>query len=407
LLKGDDMLAIFESTPTNFVGNFSSTLMRRADVLELLPALIQDGAGFVAVLDFALFVCLMRRGNLIALNTVLSIERLYPERLSKTPEMLKAAKTEWEWLAQMLVARSGEAAPASGWVRCIDLDKITDEPHAWQELCVTRVLGNRNTVVNGRVGAQSESYADFYREWLAVRRFSEVERRVMPARIDSWPFRPNIVPLVIDALGDSTSLAATLRSIKDQLYPAQAVVVLSDAHCEVEERVLQLPYQADWPSQFNAIVPQLEGAHWFYVLRAGDVLRDSALLILAERVAGRPGILCVYSDEGALVDGESFEPVFKPDFNLDLMRAYPYVGRTLAFDRERFMALGGFEPNHGELAPHDLLWRLVEEAGPQTIEHIAEIQVESVQSFAQWLSLPEVIEGNARLVGAHLYRHRS
>ncbi|WLG97268.1 glycosyltransferase [Pseudomonas sp. FP198] len=404
LLKGDDMLAIFESTPTNFIGNFSSALMRRADVLELLPALIQDGAGFVAVLDFALFVCLMRRGNLIALNTVLSVERLYPERLSKTPEMLKAAKTEWEWLAQMLVARSGEAAPASGWVRCIDLNKITDQPHAWQELCVTRVLGNRNTVVNGRVGAQSESYADFYREWLAVRRFSEVERRVMPARVDSWPFRPNIVPLIIDALGDAPSLAATLRSIKDQLYPAQAVVVLSDAHCEVDGRVLQLPYQADWPSQFNAIVPQLEGAHWFYVLRAGDVLRESALLILAERVAGKQGILCVYSDEGALVDGESFEPVFKPDFNLDLMRAYPYVGRTLAFERERFMALGGFEPDHGELAPHDLLWRLVEEAGPQTIEHIAEIQVESVLSFAQWLSLPEVIEGNARLVGAHLDR---
>ncbi|WLG24638.1 glycosyltransferase [Pseudomonas sp. FP1154] len=404
LLKGDDMLAIFESTLTNFVGNFSSTLMRRADVLELLPALLQDGAGFVALLDFALFVCLMRRGNLIALNTVLSVERLYPERLSKTPEMLKAAKAEGGWLAQMLVARSGEAAPASGWVRCIDLNKITDQPHAWQELCVTRVLGNRNTVVNGRVGAQSESYADFYREWLSVRQFSEVERRVMPARIDSWPFQPNIVPVIIDALGDATSLAATLRSIKGQLYRAQAVVVLSDAHCEVDERVLQLPYQADWPRQLNAIVPQLEGAHWFYLLRAGDVLRDSALLILAERVAGRQGILCVYSDEGALVDGESFEPVFKPDFNLDLMRAYPYVGRTLAFERERFMTAGGFEPTQGELAPHDLLWRLVEEAGPQTIEHIPEIQVESALSFAQWLSLPEVIEGNARLVGAHLDR---
>ncbi|WP_339480419.1 glycosyltransferase [Pseudomonas sp. RL_5y_Pfl2_73] len=404
LLKGDDMLAIFESTLTNFVGNFSSTLMRRADVLELLPALLQDGAGFVALLDFALFVCLMRRGNLIALNTVLSVERLYPERLSKTPEMLKAAKAEGGWLAQMLVARSGEAAPASGWVRCIDLNKITDQPHAWQELCVTRVLGNRNTVVNGRVGAQTESYADFYREWLSVRQFSEVERRVMPARIDSWPFQPNIVPVIIDALGDATSLAATLRSIKGQLYRAQAVVVLSDAHCEVDERVLQLPYQADWPRQLNAIVPQLEGAHWFYLLRAGDVLRDSALLILAERVAGRQGILCVYSDEGALVDGESFEPVFKPDFNLDLMRAYPYVGRTLAFERERFMTAGGFEPTQGELAPHDLLWRLVEEAGPQTIEHIPEIQVESALSFAQWLSLPEVIEGNARLVGTHLDR---
>lgn len=96
--------------------------------------------------------------------------------------------------------------------------------------------------------------------------------------------------------------------------------------------------------------------------------------------------------------------MFKPDFNLDLMRAYPYVGRTLAFERQRFMALGGFDSAHGELAPHDLLWRLVEEAGPQTIEHIAEIQVESGQTFAEWLSLPEVIECNAGMVGAHLDR---
>ncbi|WP_434629192.1 glycosyltransferase [Pseudomonas sp. Z1-29] len=404
LLKGDDMLAIFEKTPTNFIGNFSSTLMRRADVLELLPALVQEGAGFVATLDFALFVCLMRRGNLVAQGTVLSVERLYPGRLSKTPEMLKAAKVEWEWLAQMLAVRNGEAAPASGWVRYVDLSSVTDQPHAWQELCVTRVLGNRNTVVNGRVGAQSESYAEFYREWLSIRRFSEVEQRTMPARIDSWPSRPNIVLIVIDSVGDSVALMATLRGIDGQLYPAHAVVVLSDAHCEVNDRVLQLPYQADWARQLNAIVPQLEGAHWFYLLRAGDTLRDSALLILAERVAGIQGVLCVYSDEGALMDAESCEPVFKPDFNLDLMRAYPYVGRTLAFERERFMALGGFDPARGELAPHDLLWRLVEEAGPQIIEHIAEIQVESVLTFAQWLSWPEVIENNAAMVSAHLDR---
>ncbi|MDB6443605.1 glycosyltransferase [Pseudomonas sp. 21TX0197] len=404
LIKGDDMLAIFESTPTNFLGNFSSSLMRRADVLELLPALIQDGNGFVAILDFALYVCLLRRGNLVTLNTVLSMERLYPERLSKTAHILKAAKVEEEWLAQMLVARNGEAAPASGWVRCIDLNKITDQPHAWQELCVTRVLGNRNTVVNGRVGAQSESYAEFYREWLAIRQFSKVEQQGLPARIDSWPVRVNVVPIVIDGIGDEVALGTTLRSIAGQLYPAQAVVVLSDARCEVDERLLQLPFQSDWAQQLNAIVPQLEGSQWFYLLRAGDILRNSTLLIMAERIAGRPGVCCIYSDEGALVDGESFEPVFKPDFNLDLMRAYPYVGRTLAFDRERFMALGGFDPARGELAPQDLLWRLVEEAGPHTIEHIAEIQVESTLSFAQWLSWPEVVQDNAAMVGAHLER---
>jgi glycosyltransferase involved in cell wall biosynthesis len=404
LLKGDDMLAIFEGTPKNFLGNFSSSLMRRADVLELLPALIQDGSGFIAMLDFALFVCLMRRGNLVSLSTVLSTERLYTERLTRTPEMLKAAALEWSWLAQMLAVRSGESAPAKGWVRYIDLSKVTHQPHAWEELYVTHILGNRSTVVNGRVGGESESYADFYREWLAIRRFSAVEQRLMPQRIDSWTFRPQIVPIVIDSGADSVALKTTLQSIGAQLYAPQAVVVLSDAHCDADDRIVQLPFQSNLVQQLNAVVPQLEGAHWFYLLRAGDTLRESALLILAERIAGSAGPLCVYSDEGARVDGESIDPVFKPDFNLDLMRAYPYVGRALAFERQHFMALGGFDPAHGELAPHDLMWRLVEEVGPQTIEHIAEIQVESSLAFSDWLSLPEVIENNAGMIGAHLDR---
>lgn len=39
LLKGDDVLSIFEKFPVNVLGGFSSALFRRADVAELLPAL--------------------------------------------------------------------------------------------------------------------------------------------------------------------------------------------------------------------------------------------------------------------------------------------------------------------------------------------------------------------------------
>lgn len=404
VLKGEDMLAIFEGTPRNFLGNFSSALMRRADVLELLPALIQEGAGFVALLDFALFICLLRRGNLAALTTVLSCERLYQGRLSATPEMLKLARNEWGWLVQMLAARSGESAPASGWVRYVDLSGVIEQPRNWQELCVTRVLGNRSTVVDGRVGGESISYEDFYREWLSVRKFSAVEQRLMPQRIDSWPRRVQLVPVVLDFEGDGEALARTLDSLDAQLYAPAVVLVLSATEEQMRERVLHQPLRDDWAQQLNELVPQLEGCDWFYLLQAGDRVQESALLILAERIANTPAMLCAYSDEGALVEGESSEPVFKPDFNLDLMRSYPYVGRALAFSRERFMAEGGFDPARGELAPQDLLWRMVETVGPQTIEHIADIQLECELSFARWLSLPQVIEGSEGLVVAHLQR---
>ncbi len=405
LFKGVDLLAILETTPRNFLGNFSAALMRRADVLTWLPVLSEANSGFVALLDFALFVCLLRRGNMIVINSPLSIERLYPERLTKQPQTRQAAEVEWSWLKQMLTARSGEPAPASGWVRYVlQADATSPLERDWKELCLLRVLGGRQTRVQARVGVNSESYSEFYSQWLACRQLSAAQRKHLPQQICGWSRKPAIVPVVIDLHGDSAALNVTLSSLADQLYEPMAVLLLSDAQGVSDPRILQVAPKSGWATQLNGLLPDLEGADWFYVLRSGDRLAESALLVLAECIAAMPHVRCVYSDEGALVDGVSTEPVFKPDFNLDLMRSYPYVGRTLAFERQSFTELGGFESAHGELSPHDLLWRLVEAVGPQTVEHIAEIQVESAFTFAQWLSLPEVIEGNALLLSAHLER---
>ncbi|MGE8411759.1 MAG: glycosyltransferase [Pseudomonas sp.] len=404
LLKAGDMAAIFETMRKNFLGNFSAAMMRRADMLALLPPLAQVGEGFVALLDLALFICLMRCGNLVALSTVLSCERLYPGRLSRSPEMLRAAAAEWDWLVRMLAERRGEPAPAPGWVRYVDLAVAGEQPHDWKELGVLHVLGNRSAVVNGRVGGESQSYEEFYRLWLEARRFSGQEQRLMPQRIASWPRQVNLVPVVIDVANDAGALQLTLDSLAGQLYPPQAVLVLSAAQGPDTDGVLYQPLQDDWVQQLNLLLPQLDGCDWFYLLRSGDRLQESALLVLAERIAHTPTMLCAYSDEGALVEGESTEPVFKPDFNLDLMRSYPYVGRTLAFSLERFLAEGGFDPQRGELAPQDLVWRLVESAGPQTIAHIADIQLESELSFGQWLSSAPVIQSSEALVAAHLQR---
>lgn len=405
LFKGDDMLAILESVPRNFMGNFSAALMRRADVLELLPVLVQPEAGFIALLDFALFICLLRRGNMVMLNSVLSVERLGPERLGKQPGVLKARAVELVWLLKMLAARSGEAAAAHGWVRYQELRQVTDEvPRQWEELGLLRVLNNVQTAIGFKVGAGCESYAELYRDWLSCRQFSATQKRLLPQKIAGWSSRPQIVPIIVDETGDAAALELTLESLASQLYSPVAVVLISNTQRELDHAVLQLPLQGNWVEQVNAFLPQLEGVHWFYLLRSGDRLVESALLLLAERIAVSPGVRCLYSDEGTLVDGESSEPVFKPGFNLDLMRGYPYVGRTLAFERQQVINLGGFDPAQGELAPHDLLWRLVEEIGPQAIGHIAQIQLESLSSFAHWLSRADVVEGNPRLLTAHLQR---
>ena len=104
-------------------------------------------------------------------------------------------------------------------------------------------------------------------------------------------------------------------------------------------------------------------------------------MVLAERAALQPALGCIYSDEGSLKDGKSCEPVFKPDFNLDLYRSYPYLGRTLAFNREVILTLGGFDADFSALFAHDMVWRVVESVGLQAVEHIAEIRSSYVATW--------------------------
>lgn len=405
LFKGVDMLAIFEKALRNYLGGFSSALMRKADVQTFLPALAQAGQSFFSLLDFALFNCLLRRGNLVALNTIDSSERMHTGRISQQPELYNQASVEWGWLKEMLKARSGESAPATGWVRFVPLkDALVDQPHDWDEVGLYGLMANRQGIMNSRVGSYSASFAELYGDWLKCRVFTASQKKVMPKRLASWAWQPKIVPVVVDTDGDTEALEVTLQSIADQDYAAESVVVLSNVTCASELSVMRLPLQANWVRQLNDVLPGLENADWIYLLRAGDRLTEPSLLVLAERIAQMSGIHCVYSDEGALREGESLEPVFKPDFNLDLMRGYPYVGRALAFERRGVLDMGGFDSEQGELAPHDLIFRMVETAGPQTIEHIAEVQVESRFAFADWLSLPAVIEASERLVNTHLQR---
>jgi hypothetical protein len=260
LFKGDDLLAIFENFPVNILGGFSNALFRRADVLELLPALTTPETCFVATLDFALYVCLLRRGNLVVSNHVLSVERLYAERLSGQQAMRDAAYTERQWLSQMLKARSGESAPAPGWVRYVPITKAQETPRVWEELPLSRTLGTKQTTQDWHVGVSSVSFAELYAQWLACRNLTEGQRELLPDTLAAWPRVPKIVPLIIDEQGSRSALDLTLQSLDAQEYLPELTLVLS-ASCtetQLEERVLRMPLQEDWQQQINELLPQLE-----------------------------------------------------------------------------------------------------------------------------------------------------
>lgn len=406
LLKGNDVLAVLETFPTNFLGNLSSTLMRRADAAILLPALTQPDHCFAALLDFALFVCLLNRGHLLVLNQILAVERLHPKRLSHQQSTRDVAKTENAWLRQMLQARGGEPPPAAGWVHMVRLSEAAVEPRAWEELALSRDVGTRQRGLPEQVGTNSQDAGELYREWLACRTLTPGQLRLLPDATALWPTQPSFVVVVLDLYGDHAGVEASLSSLASQHYAPRLVVVLS-SEGETSwqgENVVTLSVQEHYWAQLNGLLVELEGADWIYLLHAGDCPVDAALLVMADRVAHSPQAQCIYGDEGGIEAGESVTPIFKPDFNLDLLRSYPYVGRTLALRREAVLEAGGFNAEFAMLAPIDLLWRLFETGGSAAIRHVGEVLVESRLTFGEWLALPQVAQASAAVVAAHLQR---
>ncbi|MDU9389173.1 glycosyltransferase [Pseudomonas sp. zfem002] len=401
---GNDLLDFFESNPLNFIGGFSNTLMRASDLGELLPALVE--AGFHAHIDFALFVCLLRRGNLAVTAQVHCIERVHAQQLRRQAELQGARATELQWLRNMFAARPPATETFSGWVRIhvlpVDGSRVA---RVWENLFLVHVLRSLQAIQESHVGDDSDTFADLYGKWLGCRQDPLVLRRLMRLS-EHWDWQPRIAVVVIDEEGDSPARQRTLESIGRQCYGAATTLLLAAGKlpASLDEGLISRALQGDWAQQLNELLPELEGIDWFWLVRAGDRLSEFSLMLLAERVVRLAEIACVYGDEGGLDDEASSEPVFKPDFNLDLQRAYPFTGRVLAFSRTACLAAGGFAGGYQELAPHDLLWRLLESHGPQAIEHIPEVLVESALGFAAWVSSARVVAENPRVLDAHLRR---
>ena len=93
-----------------------------------------------------------------------------------------------------------------------------------------------------------------------------------------------------------------------------------------------------------------------------DVLSPSALYQMALYLEKHPAWKMVYTDEDKITaDGkEHFQPHFKPDFNLDLLRSNNYICHFLAVDRETALASGGFREAFDGAQDYDFIFRCAE-----------------------------------------------
>jgi GT2 family glycosyltransferase len=115
------------------------------------------------------------------------------------------------------------------------------------------------------------------------------------------------------------------------------------------------------------------GADWVALIDAGDRFEPDSLSICCRAIKTHSDWQLIYVDEDRInAEGVRFDPKFKPDFNLDGLRAMPYLGRFCLVRREAVEAVGGYAPYWGA-AYYDMAFRIFEQYGEGAMGHLAQL----------------------------------
>ncbi len=249
-----------------------------------------------------------------------------------------------------------------------------------------------------------------YQIWREQRQLTKVQGDLFEQRMEAWPFHPKIHLAVIAHPADGELIGQSVQSLADQYYYNVHISVVATAaapaswanndrldwHQATETQLLD---------EVNRVLATSD-AHWVGVIDAGDRLVDHSLLYFAEAGFEHPHWRVIYSDEDSLMsDGKYDLPHFKPDFNLDMLRSYPYVGGLLLVQRGLYQELGGFNPARLGVEDFDLVLRAFEAAGKDAIGHLPSVMYHRKSGGGHCRRpVAELVEAGRLTVEGHLGR---
>ena len=287
-------------------------------------------------------------------------------------------------------AAGGRSLPLPEWKGpAIDFNQIPLQFREEAERC--RIGNLERNLVSTHASTHLEHS---FLAWLASRWMSPKEQATRAPRLA--PLKQTLC-IVVDArhTTPTAALKATLGSLLEQpLTPP--IIVRTSADSELPDTCLRA-------SPDQSLVEVLERLPkevlWFVEIRAGDLIDTDGVILLLEQIAAGQEQRLYYTDETLLdEDGVPSCPQFKPDFDIDHLRARPYCGRFLLLDRSAFVELQGFNESLGVGKHQDYLFRAFERWGAAAIGHLPALVFHGAPSS------PVSIELLASILERHLAR---
>ncbi len=182
-----------------------------------------------------------------------------------------------------------------------------------------------------------------YDTWFSTRHAATPVQLAMQRESSSgWNLRFSVVS-VLRGMAGADALRGMVDSVLEQSYDNLELVLVNAAPNDrrlaasvrsleiADARVRSVPLGAD----FGVAAATSEGldaatGDFACLLREGDLLAPDALFCLAQTVKLQPTADVLYTDEDGIERGQHVRPVFKPDWDPDLLRGTYYLGGLLA-----------------------------------------------------------------------------
>ena len=139
-----------------------------------------------------------------------------------------------------------------------------------------------------------------------------------------------------------------------------------------------------------------------------DTLPPHALYEVVKAINEHPEADVIYSDEDKMdMDGGAlFDPHFKPDFNIDLLRSVNYICHLFVVSHDLAARTGGFRQEFDGAQDHDFIFRCIETA--EKVGHIPEIlyhwRTHKASTADNPASKMYAFDAGKRAIEAHLKR---
>ncbi|MBB4132157.1 glycosyltransferase involved in cell wall biosynthesis [Xanthomonas campestris] len=368
LIDGPELVSFLADHAINFIGEPSCVLARRADLLALGNELMMlNGKAIHWVGDLAIYVKLLRHGNLALLSSPLTHFRVSSAQFSQ-------AGRDQPGIGDQGHEDLREGIRQLGWRReGGDNRQVRVAPLSPHKARVFKSVDLVNALMQSAGMAERVSPST----WLGVRHPSNVQRSRIEARLQAHAGGPRIAVMLIDSNGDAAAVAATQASLAAvACYRNQQTWVFSSSPQQVAEHgecgVLVGP--DGLLSTLNRTIATQQSIDWVLLVEAGSLFTASGLLMLALEMLALPDdCQAVYGDEVVALDDGQLGLAMRPALYLDMLLSAPStLSRHWLFRHRTLLADGGFPAGSGDAFELDYQLGLVERHGLACIQHIAE-----------------------------------